>query len=146
MYKGNAGRDENWKLHICSREDNFIGILNNFMLRLLLFDHTLRFKNDLVFRVNLPDIFGPSTRFIVISVVFIYLLYVVQRFILPNICSYLYWDKKLRKYYARSCPILFCFRYLTYYVPVPLCCIINSIKECNWRTKSFKRIWNIQKR
>jgi putative glycosyltransferase (exosortase G-associated) len=134
--------------HMFPGEDNFIkGILNNFMLRLLLFDHTFAFPRMIwYFALICLTFLDYPFRFIVISVVFIYLLYVVSAFLYYlNICSYLYWDKKLRKYYARKLPyiiLLPVFNFIMYWFR--FAGIINSIKgPSNWRTKSFKEEFGI---
>jgi putative glycosyltransferase (exosortase G-associated) len=120
----------------------FKGIFHNFMIRLLLYDHTFAFPRMIwYFALICLTFLGYPFRFILISNFLIYLLYTLSAFLYYlNICSYLYWDKKLRRYYARKLLIVFilpAFNFIVYWFR--FAGIINSIKgSSSWRTKSFK--------
>ncbi|ROR28728.1 putative glycosyltransferase (exosortase G-associated) [Mobilisporobacter senegalensis] len=119
-----------------------VGFFRNFMLRLLIFDHTFAFPRMIwYFALICLTFLDYPFQFIMISIGFIYFLYTVSAFLYYlNICSYLNWEKKLRNYYAKRLPIIFMlplFNFMMYWFR--FAGIINSIKgQSNWKTKSLK--------
>jgi putative glycosyltransferase (exosortase G-associated) len=118
------------------------GVIHNFILRLLLFDHTFAFPRMIwYFALICLTFLEYPYKFIIISLLFIYILYIVSGFLYYlNICSYLYWDKKLKKYYAKKLPIIFIlpiFNFIVYWFR--FAGIINSIKgTSSWKTKTLQ--------
>lgn len=123
------------------------GVFNNFIVRLLLFDHTFAFPRMIwYFALICLTFLEYPYKFIIISLVFIYILYIISAFMYYiNICSYLYWDKQLRKYYARKLPIIFMlplFNFIVYWFR--FAGIINSIKGASsWKTKTLNEEFEI---
>ncbi len=118
------------------------GIRNNFILRLLLFDHTFAFPRMIwYFALICLTFLEYPYKFILISMIIIYLLYIISGFLYYlNICSFLSWEQELKKYYARKIPIIFIlplFNFIVYWFR--FAGIINSIKgTSSWRTKTFQ--------
>lgn len=118
------------------------GFRNNFILRLLLFDHTFAFPRMIwYFALICLTFLEYPYKFILISMVIIYLLYIVSGFLYYlNICSFLSWDKRLKKYYAQKLPIILVlplFNFIVYWFR--FAGIINSIKGASsWKTSTFQ--------
>jgi poly-beta-1,6-N-acetyl-D-glucosamine synthase len=114
---------------------------NNFLLRLLLFDHTFAFPRMIwYFALICLTFLDYPFRFIIISLVIIYLLYILSAFLYYlNIITYLSWERNLRKFYLRKLPIILLmplFNFVIYWFR--LAGIINSIKgTSNWKTKTW---------
>ncbi len=113
-----------------------------FMTRLLLYDHTFAFPRMIwYFALICLTFMNYPFSFIVRSVVLIYALYCISTFLsYLNICSYLKWDKDLRRFYAKKIILIFClpvFNFIVYWFR--MAGIINSIKiQSQWKTKSFQ--------
>ena len=114
----------------------------NFMTKLLLYDHTFAFPRMIwYFALICLTFMNYPFSFIIRSVVLIYFLYCISSFLsYLNICSYLKWDGRLRRFYARKFILIFClpiFNFIVYWFR--MAGIINSIKiQSQWKTKSFQ--------
>lgn len=118
------------------------GFFSNFMTRLLLYDHTFAFPRMIwYFALLCLTFMNYPMSYIAISVGVIYVLYVVSSFLYYlNICMYLYWDRKLFRFYARKIIYIFIlpiFNFILYWFR--FAGIINSIEGAgSWKTRSFK--------
>lgn len=117
-------------------------IFTNFMTRVILFDHTFAFPRMIWYFALLCLAFmNYPFSFIVISVVLIYVLYVLSG-LLYYFCiiSYLAFDKKLCFFYARNILYLLVlplYNFMVYWFRMEG--IINSIRTPgSWRTKTFR--------
>lgn len=125
----------------------FTGFFTNFMTRLILFDHTFAFPRLIwYFALICLTFMNYPFLFIVQSVWIIYVLYTCSAFLYYlNVCSYLSWDKELRRFYTKKIGLLFllpAFNFVVYWFR--MAGIINSIKGASsWRTKTWKEEWNI---
>lgn len=129
--------------HMFPHEGGFLkGFASNFVLRLLIYDHTFAFPRMIwYFALICLTFLDYPFQFIVISIGFIYVLYTLSALLYYiNICSYLNWEKHLRSYYAKKLPVIFLlpvFNFVIYWFR--FAGIINSIKgQSNWKTKSFR--------
>lgn len=118
------------------------GFFTNFMSRLIMFDHTFAFPRMIwYFALICLTFMNYPFLFIVQSVLIIYALYTFSTFLYYlNVCSYLEWDKKLRKFYAKKLLYIFflpMFNFVVYWFR--MAGIINSIKGTStWKTKTFR--------
>lgn len=112
------------------------------MEKLLLYDHTFAFPRMIwYFALICLTFMDYPFSIIIISTVLISMLYIISAFLYYiNICSYLYWEKNLQKYYARKLLIVFIlplFNSMVFWFR--LAGIINSIKgTSSWSTKSLE--------
>jgi len=118
------------------------GFFTNFMTRLIMFDHTFAFPRMIwYFALICLTFMNYPFMFIVQSVIIIYVLYAFSAFLFYlNVFSYLSWDKKLRRFYAKKILLIFflpMFNFVVYWFR--MAGIINSIKGTStWKTKTFK--------
>lgn len=118
------------------------GFFTNFLLRLMIFDHTFAFPRMIwYFALLYLTFLNYPFRYIVISVVVMFTLYILGAFInYLCVCAYLCWNKELVKFYAKRIQyvcVLPVFNFITYWFR--LAGIINSIKGArSWSTRSFK--------
>ncbi len=116
-------------------------VFTNLMSRILVFDHTFAFPRMIWYLALICLSFvGYPFRYIVISTVLIYVMYVVSAFLYYiNICLFLNWEKELRRYYSRKIVYITILPMLNFTVYwFRLAGIINSIKgTSSWRTKGF---------
>ncbi|SHO50235.1 TIGR03111 family XrtG-associated glycosyltransferase [Anaerocolumna xylanovorans] len=117
------------------------GRKDSLLFRLLLFDHTFAFPRMIwYFALICLTFLDYPFRFIIISLCFLYFLYILSGFLYYlNIISYLTWNKELRNFYSRKAYVIFlmpAFNFIVYWFR--LAGIINSIKGAsNWRTKTL---------
>jgi len=118
------------------------GFFKDFMTRLIMFDHTFAFPRMIwYFALICLTFMNYPFIFIIQSVIIIYALYTFSTFLYYlNVITYLSWDKKLRKFYARKMLLIFflpMFNFVVYWFR--MAGIINSIKGTStWKTMSFK--------
>lgn len=118
------------------------GFFTNFMSRLIMFDHTFAFPRMIwYFALICLSFMNYPFSFIIQSVIIIYALYTFTTFLYYlNVCTYLGWDKNLKKFYSKQFILIFflpIFNFVVYWFR--MAGIINSIKGTStWRTKSFK--------
>lgn len=123
------------------RKGGVTSILTNFMSRVLIYDHTFAFPRMIwYFALICLSFIGYPFSYIMISVVLIYIMYVLSAFLYYiNICLYLNWDRKLRAFYASKIYYVFVlpiFNFMVYWFR--FAGIVNSIKGVStWRTKDF---------
>lgn len=112
------------------------------MSKIVIFDHTFAFPRMIWYMALLClSLIGYPFRYILISFVLIYILYVLSAFLYyVNVNLFLKWDKKLRRFYGRKVYYVFllpALNFVAYWFR--LAGIINSIKGTStWRTKGFK--------
>lgn len=125
------------------------GLFKDFMTRLIMFDHTFAFPRMIwYFALICLAFMNYPFIFIIESVVVIYVLYVFTAFLyFLNVCSYIGWEKKLRRFYVKNVLLIFLlpvYNFVVYWFR--MAGIINSIKGTNsWRTKTFKEEMKIYK-
>lgn len=118
------------------------GFFTNFLLRLMVFDHTFAFPRMIwYFALFYLTFLNYPFKYIVISIVVMFTLYILSTFInYLCVCAYLYWNKDLVKFYAKRIQyvcLLPVFNFITYWFR--LAGIINSINGArSWSTRSFK--------
>jgi len=118
------------------------GFFTNFMTRLIMFDHTFAFPRMIwYFALICLTFMNYPFIFIIQSVIIIYILYTFSAFLYYlNVYSYLGWDKKLRRFYAKKILLVFflpMFNFVVYWFR--MAGIINSIKGTStWKTTTFK--------
>ena len=117
------------------------GFLSDFVIRLLMYDHTFAFPRMIwYFALICLAFIGYPFRYILISLVLIYVMYVLSAFLYYiHVCIYLHWEKKLWKFYACRVFYIFLlplFNFMVYWFR--FAGIINSIKGARtWRTRGF---------
>lgn len=118
------------------------GFFTNFMSRLMMFDHTFAFPRMIwYFALICLAFMNYPFSFIAQSVLIIFSLYTASAFLYYlNVCSFLGWEKKLRRFYAKKILLVFLlpvFNFVVYWFR--MAGIINSIKGTStWKTKTFK--------
>jgi putative glycosyltransferase (exosortase G-associated) len=118
------------------------GFFTDMLTRLVMFDHTFAFPRMIwYFALICLAFMSYPFAFVVESTIIIYAMYTVSAFLYYlNICSYLNWDKKLRRFYQEKLLYIFflpVFTFIVYWFR--MAGIINSIKGAStWRTKTFK--------
>lgn len=123
------------------RKGGVTSILTNFMSRVLIYDHTFAFPRMIwYFALICLAFIGYPFRYILISLVLIYVMYVLSAFLYYiHVCIYLHWEKKLWKFYACRVFYIFLlplFNFMVYWFR--FAGIINSIKGARtWRTRGF---------
>ena len=123
------------------------GFLSNFMIRLLIYDHTFAFPR-LIWYFALVFLLFMNYPFELIagSVVIIYLLYVFSSFLFYlNISMYLRTYREIKKYYTSKTYVIFIlpiFNFIVFWIR--FAGIINSIKgERQWKTLNLKEEYKI---
>ncbi len=117
------------------------GFASNFVVRLLMYDHTFAFPRMIWYFALLFLAFkNYPFKLIITSLILIYLLYVVSTFCYYlNVILFLKPHKKLRRYYARKWYIVFLlplFNFMVFWFR--FAGIINSIsRDQTWRTSDF---------
>lgn len=126
------------------------GFFSDFVVRVLMFDHTFAFPRMIwYFALICLTFLNYPFSFILISLVLIYILYVLSAFLYYlNILSYLGYDKKLRRFYARNVLILLLLPFYNFVIYwFRMAGILNSIKTTGaWRTQTWKEEWGQVKR
>ncbi len=123
------------------RKGGVTSIITNFMSRVLIYDHTFAFPRMIWYFALLCLAFiGYPFRYIGISLILIYVLYVLSAFLYYiHVCIYLKWDKALIRFYAWKIGyilLLPIFNFMVYWFR--FAGIINSIKGTStWRTRGF---------
>ncbi|MGN0132565.1 MAG: TIGR03111 family XrtG-associated glycosyltransferase [Lachnospiraceae bacterium] len=123
------------------RKGGVTSILSNFMSRVLVYDHTFAFPRMIwYFALICLAFIGYPFSYILISLVLIYVMYVLSAFLYYiHVCIYLRWDKKLWRFYASKVYyilLLPLFNFMVYWFR--FAGIINSIKGTStWRTRGF---------
>ena len=121
------------------------GFLTNFMTRVIMFDHTFAFPRMIwYFALICLTFLNYPFSFILISLVLIYILYVLSALLYYlNILSYLGYDKKLRRFYAGNVLILLLLPFYNFVIYwFRMAGILNSIKTTGaWRTQTWKEEW-----
>jgi putative glycosyltransferase (exosortase G-associated) len=118
------------------------GFFTNFMTRLIMFDHTFAFPRMIwYFALICLTFMNYPFALVIKSVIVIYVLYTFTSFLYYlNVNSYLKWDKKLKRYYAKMVlyiVLLPIYNFVVYWFR--MAGIINSIKGVStWRTRSYK--------
>lgn len=130
------------------------GFISNFMVRMLVYDHTFAFPRLIWYFALIYLMFmNYPFKLIIGSVIIIYLLYVLSSFLYYlNIITYLSAYKSVRRYYMSRLYILFIlpiFNFLVFWIR--FAGIINSIEgESRWKTlniaEEYKIFKNIVKR
>lgn len=121
------------------------GFFSNFVIRLVMFDHTFAFPRMIwYFALICLAFINYPMKLVVQSVIIIYLLYAFSAFLIYlSIILFLSKFKDLRRYYARKWYMIFClpiFNFMVFWFR--FAGIINSIKgEQTWRTKNFSEEW-----
>lgn len=117
----------------------------NFMIRVLMFDHTFAFPRMIWYFALIFLVFSNYPLSLVVgSVIIIYLLYAFSMFLFYiNVVMYLSKTKDLLKYYRTKWYLIFIlpiFNFVVFWIR--FAGIINSIKgEGNWRTTTFTEEW-----
>ena len=117
------------------------GFFSNFVVRLLMYDHTFAFPRMIwYFALICLAFMNYPMKLVVVSVLLIYLLYTLSTFLFYlNICSFLSKYKDLQRYYRRKWYLVFLlplFNFLVFWFR--FAGIINSIKgDQVWRTKNL---------
>ncbi len=118
------------------------GFFTDMMTRLIMFDHTFAFPRMIwYFALICLAFMNYPFSFVVKSVIVIYILYTVSTFLYYiNICSYIAWEKELKRFYQKKIIYIFIlplFNFIVYWFR--MAGIINSIKGVStWRTMTFK--------
>lgn len=118
------------------------GFFSNFMIRLIMFDHTFAFPRMIWYFALICLIFmNYPMKLVVGSIGVIYLLYVISSFLyFGNILSYLSAYKDIHKYYLKKwyiCILLPFYNFCIFWVR--FAGIINSIQsDSAWKTKNLK--------
>lgn len=117
------------------------GVTSNFMVRLIIFDHTFAFPRMIWYFALICLLFmNYPMKIVAGSTAIIYLLYVVSAFLYYiNILTYLSPFKDIRKYYAKKWYICILMPLYNFYVFwIRFAGIINSINSSGtWRTKNY---------
>lgn len=118
------------------------GFFTDFMTRIIMFDHTFAFPRMIwYFALICLTFINYPFNFIIQSVMITYALYTFSTLLYYfNVCSYLRWDAKLKKFYAKKILLVIflpIFNFIVYWFR--MAGIINSIKGTStWRTKRMK--------
>lgn len=129
------------------RKGGVASILTNFMSRVLIYDHTFAFPRMIwYFALICLSFIGYPFRYIGISLILIYVMYVLSAFLYYiHVCIYLTWDKPLKRFYAWKIGyvlVLPLFNFMVYWFR--FAGIINSIKGTStWRTRGFGEEINV---
>ncbi len=122
------------------------GVTSNFMVRLIIFDHTFAFPRMIWYFALICLLFMNYPMNIVIgSTAVIYILYILSAFLYYiNILTYLAPFKDIRSYYARKWYICILMPAYNFYVFwIRFAGIINSINSSGtWRTKNYVEEYN----
>ena len=125
------------------------GFFSNFMVRMLVYDHTFAFPRLIWYFALIYLMFmNYPFKLIIGSVIIIYLLYVLSSFLYYlNIITYLSSYKAVRRYYISKFYILFilpAFNFLVFWIR--FAGIINSIEgESKWKTLNLAEEYKIFK-
>lgn len=125
------------------------GFISNFMVRMLIYDHTFAFPRLIWYFALIYLMFmNYPFKLIIGSVIIIYFLYVLSGFLFYlNIIMYLSAYKTVRRYYVSKFYILFIlpvFNFIVFWIR--LAGIINSIQgESKWKTLNFMEEYKIFK-
>lgn len=117
------------------------GFFSNFMIRLLMFDHTFAFPRMIWYFALICLMFlNYPMQLILGSVIILYVLYVVSAFLyFLNVCMYLHNYKRLKKYYMSKWYLIFVmppFSFIVFWIR--FAGIINCIKgEGLWKTSTL---------
>lgn len=129
-------------IHMFPPNKNLLkGFFTNFVSRLMLFDHTFAFPRMIwYFALLFLTFLNYPFRYIAISVTLIFILYIISSFLnFLCICSYLNWNKRLKKFYANRIQyvvLLPFFNFIMYWFR--FAGIINGIKGARtWSTRSY---------
>lgn len=128
-------------IHMFRKQKKKNAFSSGMMSKMLIYDHTFAFPRMIWYMALLClSLIGYPFRYVAISFVLIYILYVIAAFLYyVNVCLFLKWDKKLQRFYSRKVGYVFvlpALNFLAYWFR--LAGIINSIKGASsWRTKSF---------
>lgn len=121
------------------------GVAFNFMVRLLMFDHTFAFPRMIwYFALFYLAFLNYPMNLIIGSMVIIYLLYALAMFLFYiNVYMYLNENKDIRKYYASKWYLIFILPLFNFYVFwIRFAGIINSTKgEGRWKTATMTEEW-----
>lgn len=126
------------------------GFLSDFVIRLIMFDHTFAFPRMIwYFALICLAFINYPMKLVIQSVVIIYLLYVVSSLLLYiSITLFLSKFKDLQKYYVKKWYMIFflpLFNFMVFWFR--FAGIINSIKgEQTWRTRNFSEEWQAVKK
>lgn len=121
------------------------GFFSNFVIRVLMFDHTFAFPRMIwYFALICLAFLNYPFKLIIQSLIFIYILYVLSSFLFYlNISSFLTEFKKLRKYYMRKWYHIFTlpiFNFIVFWFR--FAGIINAIRgEHSWKSRNLKEEW-----
>src|SRR5690606_27712014 len=125
-------------LFLSEKLNPLIGYFNNFMVRVLMYDHTFAFPRAIWYFALIYLVFiNYPIKLIVSSLIIIYLLYVLTSFLYYiNIRMYLKEFKELRRYYTRQWYLCFVYPFFNFIVFfIRFAGIINSIKrDMSWKT------------
>lgn len=122
-----------------------VGYINNFMVRVLMYDHTFAFPRAIWYFALMFLVFiNYPIKLIVSSLIIIYFLYVLTAFLYYiNIRMYLKDFREMRRYYTRQWYMCFAyplFNFLVFFIR--LAGIINSIKtDMSWKTMTLSQEW-----
>ncbi|HZK70617.1 MAG TPA: TIGR03111 family XrtG-associated glycosyltransferase [Clostridia bacterium] len=144
-------RGEMEVIHMFMKNKLFVvkGIVSSFVLRILMYDHTFAFPRMIWYFALLCLAFlNYPMRLVVISIIIIYLLYVLSGFLYyNNILLFLNNEKDLRRYYARKWYLVFfspLFNFLVFWFR--FAGIINSIDgKQTWKAKNLSEETSIVK-
>lgn len=123
----------------------------NFMTRLLMYDHTFAFPR-MIWYFALPCLvfINYPLNYVVISVVYIYLLYVLTTFLYYLcICTFLSFDKDIKRYYVKKIYLIFILPIYSFVVFwIRLAGIINSTKrQGSWKARTLSQeqsdLWKV---
>lgn len=130
------------------------GFLTDFIIRLIMYDHTFAFPRMIwYFAIICLAFINYPIRLIIYSVIIMYLLYVLATLLLYlSIILFLSKEKTLRRYYARKWYLIFLlplYNFMVFWFR--FAGIINSIKgEQSWRVKNLTEekedFWSIVKK
>ena len=118
------------------------GFFTDMMSRLIMFDHTFAFPRMIwYFALICLAFMNYPFSFVIKSVIVIYILYTISTFLYYlNVCSFLGWEKELKRFYQKKIFYVFIlplFNFIVYWFR--MAGIINSIKGIStWRTMTFK--------
>ena len=117
------------------------GFMSNFAIRIIMYDHTFAFPRMIwYFALICLAFFNYPFQLIVLSLILIYILYVISAFLFYlNIVGYLEDFKEIRKYYQRKWYFVFImpiYNFLIFWFR--FAGIINAIDgEKSWKTRTF---------
>jgi len=129
-------------IHMFPKKDRKGSVFSDVMSKVAIFDHTFAFPRMIWYMALFClCLIGYPFKYILISFLLLYFLYVLAAFLYYiNVCLFLRWEKKLRKFYSRKViyvTILPALNFLVYWFR--LAGIINSIKGVStWRTKGYR--------